>query len=127
MELVAHYSGHHGPLHPLRLEPEVGKLRDEVGSGHATEMREEHALGDPSLGKARGESVEGGLAEGGALDATESVVIGEEVEMGEGFEIRLGPSALEPEGVRLDAVEERGGQALGDLDVGGAQVVGEDR
>ena len=90
-------------------------------------MREEHALDDPPLGEPGGEGVEGGLAQGGPLDAAEGVVIGEEVEIGEGFEIRLGPSALEAEGVRLDAVEEGGGQALGDLDVGGAQVVGENR
>ena len=115
----------HRPLDALGLEPEVRELRNEVHGGHAPQVREEDALDDAALREPGGQRIEGGLGKLGALDATQGVVIGEQVEVREGLEIGLGAAALEPEGVGLDAVQERGGQTLADLDVGGPEVLHE--
>src|SRR5712691_392276 len=115
-----------GPLHALRLQPEVGELGNEVDGGHPSQVGEEDALDDASLDEPRGQRVERGLGKLGALDPTQGIVIGEKVEVGEGLQVGLGAAALEPQGVGLDAIEQRGGQALADLDVGGPQILDED-
>ena len=78
-------------------------------------------------GQALGEHVERGVGQLGPLDPPQGIVIGEHVEKREGLEVGAGAAALEAEGVGLDAVEQGGGQPLGDLDVGRPQVLHEDR
>ena len=56
-----------------------------------------------------------------------SAGVGEGIEEGEGFEVDAVGVAREKERVRLDRVEHRGRRALGDVDVDGAQVLGQDR
>jgi hypothetical protein len=56
-----------------------------------------------------------------------SAGVGERVEIGERLEVDAVGRAVEEERVRLDRVEHRRRRALGDVDVDGAQVLGEDR
>src|SRR5262249_1275605 len=75
------------PRRALGLEAEGRELGDEVGGGHAAQMGEEHTLGDAPLGEPGGQRVQRRLAKGRALDAAERVVVGEEVQEGEGLKV----------------------------------------
>src|SRR2546430_2163855 len=127
VKLTVHGPGHDGPLRALDLQEELRELSDQLGVGDGTEVREDDPVRELPARDPERQDVEGLVGQLRALDTPERRVVRARVQVRERLEVRLGGAPLEVERVGLDAVEERRREALRDLHVRGAQVLGHDR
>ena len=119
-------AGDDRPLHVLELQVEIGDVGDEVLARQVAQEGAEHLLLQPAL-LARHQHVVQPL--GGDLRAFHLANhggVGQRIQIRERLDVHPVRVAVEEQRVRLDRVEHRGRDALGDVHVHGAQVLGQD-
>ena len=128
VELAVDGARDHRPLRAFDLEEQVGELRDELRIPDGPEVREHHAVHELRARVRPIASVSSAASGSSGRSMRRSALW-----FASGWRnpnastsARVVPRSR-CQRVGLDAVEQRGGEALRDLRVGGAQVLGEDR
>ena len=121
-----HDSRHHRPGHLVHLHEEVGRERDQVLAFDGADVRRVQRPADLAALHRRGQAGQALEVRFRPVHLADEGGVGEGVQEPERVEVRLVGVARQEQGVGLDRVEHRGGGALGDVGVDGAEVLGED-
>ena len=114
------------PLDALELQQEVGHVGYEVFPRGLPDVGREHLVLEAARLHRAGDRLEPLERDLRALHLAHEGGVGQRVEEGERFEIGAVGVPGEEQRVGLDGVEHRGGGPLRDVDVDGAQMLGED-
>ena len=114
-------------LHVLELQVEVGDVGDEVLARRRAEERAEHLLDHPPVLLGLQDVLEPLHRDFRAFHLADQRRVGQRVEIRERLDVHAVGLAVEEQRVRLDRVEHRRRDALGDVRVHRAQVLGQDR
>ena len=126
-ERVVDDAGDHRPLHVFELQVEVGDVRDEVFARRLADKRAEHVLHHAAVLPRLDDEIEPLGGDFRALHLADHRRVGERIQIREGVEVGAVGLPVEEQRVGLDRVEHRRRRPLRDVDVNGAQVLGQNR